>query len=176
METLKLGLMLVLCVSLEWVSAGNPVQINQQQTQEVAMNYSAKRSLFLNTTPDKQYKEFDQCRMFKRKQIAGFLILPIGLGAIAGGTYMTYVGGRNIANSFSTSDIYSPTSIGSGVQKRDEVMVGVGAATILVGMVLAPTGLVMGLHNSVQRHRYCREEKTFYIMPSKSGMGLACQF
>jgi len=159
--------------------AGNPVYKPQTSPQQKTEAFEGRSILFLtgtNAPDEKQYKPFDDCKLHKRRQITGFILLPVGLGAMAGGAYMCYVGGKNLANSVSTSDIYSPESAGSGINKRDIALVGIGAATAFVGLILAPTGFILGLQGSLRRHRYCREEKSFYITPSQRGLGMAATF
>ena len=116
----------------------------------------------------------DRCREYKRREIAGFVILPVGLGMIGGGAFMVYKGVNDIHNVNITIDGNNPQT--PSVPKHDVVLIGAGAAVGIIGLVLAPTGLSMGVGGAVRYRRYCGKPQSIYLAPSTEGFGLACRF
>lgn len=116
----------------------------------------------------------DPCKHYKRQEIAGFVLLPVGVGAIIGGTVMINKGINGISASINTINGNEPGS--PTVSRHDIVLVSAGAALGLIGVVLAPTGLVMGISGAVRNHKCCGSYRSFYIVPSTTGMGMACRF
>lgn len=116
----------------------------------------------------------DRCREYKRREIAGFVLLPVGVGAIIGGSFMVYKGVNGIHNANGTIDGNNPQT--PNVPKHDIVLIGAGAAVGIIGLVLAPTGLVMGVGGAVRFRKYCGKAQAIYIAPSTEGFGLACRF
>ena len=116
----------------------------------------------------------NRCREYKRREIAGFVLLPVGIGAIIGGSFMVYRGVSDIHNSNGTINGNNPET--PSVPKHDIVLISAGAAVGIIGLVLAPVGLSMGIGGAVRFRKYCGKAQTFYIAPSTEGFGLACRF
>ena len=119
---------------------------------------------------------WDVCKQYKRREIAGFVLLPVGIGMAVGGGYMVYRGVLDIQNNVN-NNINNDGQGGAYVSKHDIVLVSVGSAMSIIGLVLAPTGLSMGVSGAVRYRRHCgNNAHTFYIGPDKQATGLACTF
>ena len=119
--------------------------------------------------------DFDPCKQYKRREIAGFVLLPVGLGLAGGGSYMVYKGAVDISNNVIT--INAGEQQGPYIPKHDIVLVSAGAAMAIVGLVLAPTGLSMGVSGAVRYRKHCGgSARSFYVEPAKQNTGMAFRF
>ena len=122
-----------------------------------------------------QRMQNDPCKQYKRREIAGFVLLPVGIGAIAGGAVMINKGIIDIENHVNTINAGEPST--AYVPRHDIVLVTAGAALGVIGLALAPTGLAMGISGAVRYRKYCGRARSFYISPdTQQGLGVACTF
>ncbi|MES2619555.1 MAG: hypothetical protein V4615_01800 [Bacteroidota bacterium] len=154
--------------------AGNPVWETK---------IKAPRANTLNKIPAnfsvpvaEEKKGFDKCKVYRNKQVAGFVLLPVSLGMMAGGTYLIYTGAKNIVNR--TNIGFSGVS--TEVSKEDKLMIGVGAGLGFVGAVLFPTSLILGIKGGTNYNRDCRggsgTGSTLHIRPTGNGINMALKF
>jgi hypothetical protein len=116
----------------------------------------------------------DPCQHYRRQEIAGFVLLSIGVGAIIGSAVMINRGVNDISANVNTINGNEPTA--PNLPRHDIVLVSAGASLGLIGIILAPTGLALGITGAVRYHKYCGSYRSFYIAPSSNGTGLACRF
>src|SRR5689334_21518330 len=101
-KSIAMGLVMLITINS---FAGDPIFIPKSKfssTFGFQQRQQHSQSIMLSSNyvvPKEKKKEFVECAYLKNKEIAGFILFPIGLGAMAGGGYMAYVGGRNIYNS-----------------------------------------------------------------------------
>ena len=87
---------------------------------------------------------------------------------------MIFKGINDIHSSIETINGNNPEM--PSVPKHDIVLVSAGAAMDIIGLVLVPTGLALGVSGAVRYRKYCSNGRAFYISPSNQGLGLACKF
>jgi hypothetical protein len=120
----------------------------------------------------------DFCKQYKRQEISGWVLLGVGAGSLAGGSYLIYKGVTDVLNNNSTIHVNDAGSTGPNISKRDITYIGVGSAMGLVGLVLTPTGLGMGISGTIRYHKYCGGRSSYLIKPAidNYGLGLAATF
>jgi hypothetical protein len=182
MKNLKYMLLAVLFAGIIPASkAGNPAwdKIIKAPRVESRMSTApafAKGTIdFTAPIPEKD-EGFDKCKKYKRKQVAGFVLIPLSLGAMAGGVYLIYTGAKNVVES---------TQVGFGgvstsVSEPDKTKIAIGAGLGFIGAVLFPTGLVLGIKGGTNYNRDCRggpgTGTTLNIRPTGNGINMALKF
>ena len=159
MKAARFALWIVLlCSFLANANASAPVWMTQAQ--------APKTPSLLFKHPRKQ--AIDLCREYKRKEIAGNVLMPIGACALGGGTYMIYKGSRNVVSQYNHAvyDYHTqPTS------RHDVGLICGGSALFIAGVALAPGGFIMASVARVKYCKYCRAGGAMYFTPSQTGAG-----
>lgn len=154
---------------LSFSYAGAPAWESQLVIPKVAREAN---SCSLLLRPANEHSDLDCCADYKGKAIAGFILLPVGVGAVVGGSYMVYKGATDIINTVNAAIQVFPEQ-SRPIAERDISLVGFGAGMVVVGAALIPTGLVMGIRCAVKAHKYCGGyTRSLYIAPSREGLGL----
>jgi hypothetical protein len=166
--------------------AGNPEWQKEMKVPRVSLHgevraqkYAAEYNSFKSKyNPSAIRKGPDPCKMYKRKEITGWVLLGVGAGSLAGGGYMLYTGVKHIVNTVN-NDIQNSEVSSSGISHRDVNFVIAGSVLSLLGLVLTPTGLGMGISGTVRYHKYCAQgaASKYYISPNfDKGLGVAARF
>ena len=158
--------LLIVLLSAFWANAraGDPVWVTQAQTQPKTPSLLFKR----------QHKQaVDLCREYKRKEIAGSVLIPVGVCAMGGGLYMIYKGSYNLVNQL-IHGYYNYRNQPSS--RRDDAFVCGGTALFIAGLALAPGGFIMATVARTKYCKYCRAGGAMYFTPGQTGLGLAFNF
>jgi hypothetical protein len=165
MKQARFALLIVLLFALfADARAGDPVWVTQGQTQ-------AKTPSLLFKHHNKQ--AIDLCREYKRKIIAGSVLMPAGACAMGGGLYMMYKGSYNIFGQLSngTYEYHNQPET-----RRGDAFICGGTALFIAGLAMAPGGFIMATVARTKYCKYCRAGGAMYFTPSQTGMGLAFNF
>jgi hypothetical protein len=179
MKTTKYLIMaLLLCGILSSAWAGNPVweaKIKAPQVESKVPHVTSSISNINFTGPiPASAPAFDKCRKYKNKQIAGFVLLPVSVGMMAGGTYMIYKGAKNI---YDATNIDLEVGVKTEVTREDKILLGVGAGLGFVGFVLFPTSLALGIKGGTNYNRDCRGGgRSLLFRPTGNGVSMALKF
>lgn len=167
-------IMILLAIIISPVKGGNPVWEAKIKAPQVNVRApGAFTAMALSPAP----APFDKCKRYKNKQIAGWILMPVGLGMMAGGSYMIYAGAKNI---YDNTDISLENGLETKVTKKDKVLMGVGAGMGFVGAILFPTGLVMAIKGGTNYNRDCRgssaPSRSLNLRPTGNGVNVALKF
>jgi hypothetical protein len=173
METIKHILIGILMIVIIPANASNPIWETKIKAPRVTKPVNAVSF----TSPIPSSIAFDKCRKYKGKQVAGFVLLPVSLGMMAGGGYLIYLGAKNIANNTNVGF----EGVSTEVSSKDKTYIGVGAGLAFAGAVLFPTGLVLGIKGGTNYNRDCRgssgtAQRTFHLRPTGTGINMALKF
>jgi hypothetical protein len=175
MKTMKYMIVGILLASLiPQVKAGDPVWETKMKTPKTEVKMFAMD--FTAPIPVSS-AAFDKCRKYKGKQVAGFVMLPVSLGLMAGGGYLIYSGAKNIADKTNVGF----EGVSTDVSKDDKTKIGIGAGMAFVGAVLFPTGLILGIKGGTNYNRDCRggpgtAQRSLNIRPTGNGINMALKF
>lgn len=119
----------------------------------------------------------DFCKQYKRQEISGWVLLGVGAGSLAGGSYMIYKGVTDVLNRNSTINVNDPTPSGPVLSKHDITFISVGSALGFAGLVLTPTGLALGITGTVRYNKFCGRS-AYLITPGmdNNGLGVTANF
>ncbi len=161
MKPAQFAIMIVLLSGL-WLNAkaGEPVWVTQAKTPSLLFKHPHKQAI-------------DLCREYKRKVIAGNVLIPAGACALGGGLYLIYKGSYNVVNQLEHGTYEYRNQPAS---RQSVAFVGGGAALVIVGLALAPGGFIMATVAHTKYCRYCRAGGAMYITPSQTGLGVAFNF
>jgi hypothetical protein len=175
MKTLKILLILLLLLAYFQRSlAGNPVWLSELQAPQIGLSNLKTEPA---ATPSILIRNPDYCKQYRRQEITGWVLLGVGAGSIAGGSYMIYKGVTGIINSNSSITVNDVSSPGVVVSRRDITYISVGAALGFAGLVLTPTGLALGITGTVRYNKFCGRT-SYLITPAldNNGMGISAYF
>lgn len=193
MKTIVLVPVIIFLFCTGSVQAGTPVwQDELIATAKLENSRDVKQQSILvrkHHTAAAAADDLDCCRDYKGKQIAGFIIMPVGLIFMAGGSYMAYVSANNIINEVTNAINVFPEK-SKGIAERDIARIGWGVGMAVVGLALFPTGLAMGIRGTVKVKKFCgrsygsleyenynyNNRRAFYVAPSAKGLGFTCSF
>jgi len=151
-----------------WAVVDPVPQVSFKTTEPVGFKQASANS--------KNANGYNPCNQYKRREIAGFVLFPVGVGLGVGGGYMIYRGVVNISNNVNA--INTGETQGAYVPKHDIVLVGVGAGLAIIGAALVPAGLSMGISGAVRYRKHCTGGNAcaFYVEPANDGAGVALRF
>ena len=153
--------------------AGNPAWLTQLPAPKVELSHPASAMV----PPPVAFHNPDFCKQYKRQEITGWVLLGVGAGSVAGGSYLIYKGVTDVLNANSTFNIESNASYHPVISQRDVTFLSVGGALGLVGLVLTPTGLALGISGTVRYNKYCGRT-SYLISPAldSNGLGISARF
>lgn len=85
------------------------------------------------------------------RQTTAWVLIGIGAGSLTTGTIMLSKGLNNMLNQPSSGD---NSILGRAAQGHDVVLISAGGALAFTGLVLTPTGLIMGTAGKIRYNKY----------------------
>lgn len=163
-------LLAAICVAATQLSARN-AYLNYQLKQALSVTYKAAQGKPATAVSVVAIPKHNECLTYKRKMIAGWVMFPLGVGAVIGGGYMMYTAAVNIQTRLNESEDNVVT-----VTYRDKVLLGAGGAVTLLGLIMAPTGLGMGINSTIKYKRRCNARVLNFTPTTRNGLGFAMRF
>ena len=161
--------LLLLHLALGAVFAGDPLELPGLK-EPVFASPASKSELshsVLFTRRDSNYEA-------SKRPIAGWLLLGIGAGALTTGTILVSKGLNDMLKPASTGD---NSLLSRAAQGHDVVLISAGGALAFTGLVLTPTGLIMGVAGKVRYNKYA--PPTPYLLTpvcDSYGIGMCAYF
>jgi hypothetical protein len=155
--------LLLLHFALSVVFAGNPIEL--PGLKEPVFSSAATKSGFsqsiLFAHVDSDYKS-------DKHPMAAWVLLGIGAGTLTTGTVLLSKGLNNMLNLPNNGD---NSLLSRAAQGHDVVLISAGGALAFTGLVLTPTGLVMGAAGKVRYNKYT-PPRPYLITPVCDSYGI----
>jgi hypothetical protein len=145
--------------------------INYKLKQALSVTYTTTLAPPVTAISMAAIPKHNECLTYKRKMIAGWVMFPVGVGAIIGGGYMMYTAAVNVQTRLNESEDNVVT-----VTNRDKTLFIAGGVTTLLGLVIAPTGLGMGINSTIKYKRRCNARALNFAPTTRNGLGFAMRF
>lgn len=171
MKAIKIIMLLaVICITTKQANARNSY-LNYKLKQALSLTYTTPHTTSAPVASVMAIPKHNECLTYKRKMIAGWVMFPVGVGAIIGGGYMMYIAAVNVQSRFNESEDNVVT-----VTNRDKTLFIAGGVTTLLGLVIAPTGLGMGINSTIKYKRRCNVRALNFAPTTRNGLGFAMRF
>jgi hypothetical protein len=108
---------------------------------------------------------------YRKQQLIGFTMVPIGAGAMAGGSYMIYKGALHLQKKVPENTFLEKAEKNKGV-----VLASAGAALAFLGLAVTSGGLVLGVTGTVRKNKFRESTHGVYIKTTTKAVSLVYKF
>jgi hypothetical protein len=132
--------------------------------------FAAPGNSLLHNSPNRD-SAIARYNKYERMQKAGFALLPVGAGAIAGGSYMIYKGTHNMVEKKKAETFMEKAEKNNGV-----VLASAGAALAFLGLAITSGGLVLGVSGTVRKNKFHQGSHGIYLKTTTKAVAIVYRF